>query len=228
MYQKRTVASYARKLLQMDPCLERSVREGIANVSAVARALRPRIESLLGAHVSEDSVLAALKRTKRSLTHPGMGDPVARVLAASRLDLKTGLEKIVVRRSPQAADAVSELASRHRRLFLQVLQGISSYTVVYESRLRDEILSAVPHGSLLAESSGLAALTVVSPPEISGTPGVVSALLQRLASREVNVEEVVSCHTDTIVIVRVEEGGRAFDALQELISECRSLVAGKA
>ncbi|WP_174449068.1 ACT domain-containing protein [Conexivisphaera calida] len=206
----------------MDPCLHSMLREGLANASAVARSLRPRVESLVGAPVGEEAVLAALKRMRGS-GEGGTGQQIARVLAASRLDLKTGLGKMVIRRSQQAADAVGELAARHRRIFLQVLQGISSYTIVYESRIRDEVARAVPPGSAIDESSGLAALTVVSPPEISNTPGVVSAILQRLASRGVNVEEVVSCHTDTIVIVRSEEGGRAFDAVQELISECRSL-----
>ena len=206
----------------MDPCLHSMLREGLANASAVARSLRPRVESLVGVPVGEEAVLAALKRMRGS-GEGIMGQQIAGVLAASRLDLKTGLGKMVIRRSQQAADAVGELAAKHRRIFLQVLQGISSYTIVYESRIRDEVARAVPPGSAIDESSGLAALTVVSPPEISNTPGVVSAILQRLASRGVNVEEVVSCHTDTIVIVRSEEGGRAFDAVQELISECRSL-----
>jgi hypothetical protein len=227
LYQKRTVSQYVRRLIQLDPCLDSALRRGFANASAVARILRPQVEALIGASVTEGSVLAALKRMRRPELSGGPELPVARVLSASRLDLKTGLGKIVLRRTPQVADALGELAARHRRMFLQVLQGISSYTVVHESRLRDEILRSVPSGSVLAESSGLAALTVVSPPEISETPGVVSALLQRLASRGVNVEEVVSCHVDTIIIVRSEEGGRAFDSLQELISECRSLARGQ-
>jgi hypothetical protein len=228
LYQKRTISSYVRRLVQMDPCLHSMLREGLANASAVARSLRPRVESLVGAPVGEEAVLAALKRMKGSGEgEGGTGQRIAGVLAASRLDLKTGLGKMVIRRSQQAADAVGELAARHRRIFLQVLQGISSYTIVYESRIRDEVARAVPPGSAIDESSGLAALTVVSPPEISNTPGVVSAILQRLASRGVNVEEVVSCHTDTIVIVRSEEGGRAFDAVQELISECRSLTGAE-
>jgi len=220
LYQKRTVSSYVRRLVQMDPCLSSSIERGLVNTSAVARALRPRVESLMGGRVSEEAVLAALKRMRRG---DGLDQPVARVIAASRLDLKTGLGKVVIRRSPQASDAVGELAARHRRIFLQVLQGISSYVIVYESRIREEIAGSIPPGSVLEESSGLAALTVVSPPEITGTPGVVSAVLQRLASRGVNVEEVVSCHRDTVIIVRAEEGGRAFDAAQELISECRAL-----
>ncbi len=206
----------------MDPCISSALRLGIANASAVARALRPRVESLVGEPVSEEAVLAALKRMKGS-GGASVGDQVARVLAASNLDIKTGLEKVVIRRSRQSADALGELSSRHRRAFLQVLQGISSYTVVYESRLREEVLASVPPGSVIEGSPGLAALTVISPPEIARTPGVVSAILQRLALRGINVEEVVSCHTDTIVIVRAEDGGRAFDAIQELLSECRAL-----
>ncbi len=211
----------------MDPCLHAMLRGGLANASAVARYLRPRVELLMGGPVSGEAVLAALKRMKGS-EGEDVGQRVASVLAASRIDLKTDLGKMVIRRSPQAADAVGELAARHRRVFLQILQGISSYTVVYESRIREKVARIVPPGSLIEEASGLAALIVISPPEISSTPGVVSAILQRLASRGVNVEEVVSCHRDTIVVVRSEEGGRAFDAVQELITECRSLAgAGK-
>jgi acetolactate synthase small subunit len=41
--------------------------------------------------------------------------------------------------------------------------------------------------------------------------------------RGINVEEVLSCHTDTTIVVAVEDGGRAFDALSQLINNCRRL-----
>jgi hypothetical protein len=37
----------------------------------------------------------------------------------------------------------------------------------------------------------------------------------------VNIEDTVSCHTDTIIVVKMREVGKAFTALTDLITEER-------
>ncbi len=71
----------------------------------------------------------------------------------------------------------------------------------------------------LEEGEGGAAITVHSPEEIQTTPGCISAFYNQLSRRKVNVEDTVSCYTDTIMVVDMKDASRAFEALTELVGE---------
>ncbi|MDA4120728.1 MAG: hypothetical protein OK413_01290, partial [Thaumarchaeota archaeon] len=57
------------------------------------------------------------------------------------------------------------------------------------------------------------------PREIITTPGCISSFYNQLSRRRVNVEDTVSCYTDTIMVVDMKDASRAFEAMTELISD---------
>ena len=54
---------------------------------------------------------------------------------------------------------------------------------------------------------------------IISTPGCVSSFYDQLARKRVNVEDTVSCYTDTILVVSMKGASRAFESLTELVSD---------
>jgi aspartokinase len=76
---------------------------------------------------------------------------------------------------------------------------------------------------ILEIENGLAAIIVQSPEDIIKTPGCAIAFYNQLARRHINVEDTVSCYTDTIVLVKMEQVGKAFNALTDLISNSRKM-----
>ena len=68
----------------------------------------------------------------------------------------------------------------------------------------------------------MAAIIVHSPERIIKTPGCAIAFYNQLARRHINIEDTVSCHTDTIRLVKMSDVGNAFNALTDLISSARS------
>jgi len=72
---------------------------------------------------------------------------------------------------------------------------------------------------VLEEGEEGAAITVHSPEEITTTPGCISSFYNQLSRRKVNVEDTVSCYTDTIMVVDTKDASRAFEALTELVGE---------
>ena len=75
---------------------------------------------------------------------------------------------------------------------------------------------------ILEVESDLAAIIVHSPEGIIKTPGCAIAFYNQLAARHINIEDTVSCYTDTIVLVKMSDVGKAFNALTDLISSIRS------
>ena len=57
--------------------------------------------------------------------------------------------------------------------------------------------------------------------DITTTPGCVQTFYNAISRRHINIEETMSCYTETIIILAMEDVSKAFEALTELISEAR-------
>ncbi len=86
----------------------------------------------------------------------------------------------------------------------------------------EEIHKKFNDDDVLDEQSDLAAIIVHSPKEIVRTPGVVLTVYTKIAENHVNIEDTVSCFTDTIVVIRMDDVARTFSSLTDLITECRA------
>jgi len=74
---------------------------------------------------------------------------------------------------------------------------------------------------ILEKEINLAAIIINSPETIAKTPGCLTAFYNQVSRRHVNIEDTVSCYTDTIIVVKMKDVGQAFAALTDLISEAR-------
>jgi len=89
--------------------------------------------------------------------------------------------------------------------------------------VKDRVLKAFGR-DVLEFGDGLAAVIVQSPKEIVETPGCMIAFYNQLSREGINIEDTVSCYTDTIIVIKRKDVGRAFSALSKLIDEMRALV----
>jgi aspartokinase len=105
--------------------------------------------------------------------------------------------------------------------FLHVSESISSITLIFDQKLHKRIRDRLPDSVILEEGDDYAAIIVQSPTKIRTTPGCLINFYNQIARRHVNIEDTVSCHTDTIIVVKMKEVGKAFTALTDLISEER-------
>lgn len=223
--QNWSVNSVVKMLIELDPAIIAGLSGRYVNLSALARLLKPQVEELLKRPVSVDAIISSLKRMKSRPYE--LSFPAAKVIAESRLNLKSDLAKLSIKRTLKTRGIVKEVTYRYRRKFLQVLEGISSITLIHDEKLHLRLKKYFPRQYIIDESSGLVALIIVSPAEITSTPGPLALILNRLVERGINVEEIISCNTDTVVVVRAMDGGRAFDSINELIQRCRQVISTK-
>ena len=163
---------------------------------------------------SRDSALKRL-RGAYSAASPG----VARVIGASIVNVRTHVSRLSVEKTKKTLQTVSSLLSDHQEDFIQVSESLSSITLIFDQRLHKKVRRALSGGEILDEGEECAALTVHSPDTIMNTPGCVSVFYDQLSRKDVNVEDTVSCYTDTIMVVSMKDASRAFEALTELIGE---------
>jgi len=167
--------------------------------------------------VSEVGIATALKRLMGS--YSGSSPKVSRVIARSAVSARTHVSSLSVEKTKRTVQTVSALLSSYPNDFIQVSEGLSSITLIFDQRLHSKVKRSLAGAEVLEEGEGGAAITVHSPEEITTTPGCISAFYNQLWRRHVNIEDTVSCYTDTIMVVDMKDASRAFEALTELIGE---------
>lgn len=216
----RSVTKAVRDEVDSDISIQDAISRDYVNLSALARVLAPKVAARLGRKprgVSEVGVATALKRLRGSYG-PGSAK-VSRVIAGSVVNVRTLVSRLSVEKTRRTLQIVSTLLSAHQEDFIQVSESLSSITLIFDQRLHTKIRKSLSSAEVLDEGEGGAAITVHSPEEIMTTPGCVSSFYNQLYRRRINVEDTVSCYTDTIMVVGMKDASRAFEALTELIGE---------
>ena len=139
-----------------------------------------------------------------------------RVLRKSRLETRTRIGTVTVRYSydnlVRLEKVVNELLSANRLIrLIPTSQGI---VLIVEDDTLSTVTKAISPGNLLKVRKGLVELTVTSPESIEEVPGVMAFLSASLASSGLNVLQVMSCYTDTILILEERDLMEAFAALK--------------
>jgi aspartokinase len=224
-----SVTRAVREEVDSDFSLQDAMARDYANLSALARILLPRVASRTGnkvKKVSEVGIVTALKRLRA--TYSPSSPRVGRVIAESVVSVRTDVSRLSVEKTKRTVQAVSSLLAEFPEDFVQVSESLASITLIFDQKLHARVKKALSGAETLEEGEEGATITVHSPEEIVATPGCVSAFYNQLARRRVNVEDTVSCYTDTIMVVDMKDAGRAFEALTELIGEERRKLGGDA
>jgi len=191
-----------------------------ANLSALSRLLAPKIARRMELRPKDVRVVGVTSALKRLRDAYSVESPSAtKVIAGSIVNVRTHVSRLSVEKTKRTLQTVSALLGTHHEDFIQVSESLSSITLIFDQRLHRMVRRTLGSAEVLEEGEECAAITVQSPQEIIKTPGCVSSFYDQLSRKRVNVEDTVSCFTDTIMVVSMKDAGRAFEALTELIAE---------
>lgn len=219
---RTSVSATVQTLIDNDVSMQDSLERGYANYSAMARILRPRVEEVLGRAVKVESIITAVKRAR--LNYRIARGNIVSIVARSVINLRTDVAKITVEKTKRTVQTVRRTMADLRGEFLQILEGTSAITLIFDDRLFDNVSSMFRRSEILEEKRGLAAIMVHSPRAIIGVPGSAVAFYNPVSRRHINIEETMSCFTDTILVVRMEDVGKAFSSLTEMIYQARQAI----
>ena len=107
---------------------------------------------------------------------------------------------------------------------MQCVQSASAVTIIADSRLKERIIDTVGRFNLIKVRENLVEIAVKSPEKIVDTSGVIAYLITNLSDAGINIEETVSCHTDTIFIVGESDMINAYSVLTKCIQSAEETV----
>jgi hypothetical protein len=215
-----TTSQIVSEIISDKPFLSENLKDGIVNLSSLARQLKPQIEKRLMKKVEAGAIIMALKRYSHH------SDIKTEVLLRNAL-LKLG--DIIIRSNlSDFTYANSEtLLKKHTLLvnkiqdkkdvFFTYVQGVFESNWVI-SNSQDELMSRIfKDEKLLCNNSSLASVTVRLPHENTMLPGFYYYLLRKIAWEGINIIEVVSTTNEFTVIVNEGSVEKVFNVVKSIV-----------
>ena len=217
----KSINGTVKDIISKDISFQDSLHRGYCNISALARILKPQVDKILNKKVNIESIITALKRS-RKIYKIHERRRISLILAGSVISVKTDVAKLSTSKSKNTIEIIAKALKRNADNFISISESILSITLVFDNALLNRVKAMFTYQDILEIESDLAAIIVHSPEGIIKTPGCAIAFYNQLAARHINIEDTVSCYTDTIVLVKMSDVGKAFNALTDLISSIRS------
>lgn len=205
-------------VIKRKPFLEGALVDGLINLSALARQLKPEVEKMVGKEVNDSAVIMALNRL------------VPRLELISTMKVKRVVENmgdIIVRsdlsdytfiNSPTLHNCQAELLNlirEQKNVFCTFSQGISETTLIVSESLNELVKQLFAEEQQIAENHDLSLITVKLPTDNTICPGVYYYLFKELAWDSINVVEVISTTNEFTIVVGDDDIHRAFSILME-------------
>jgi Icc-related predicted phosphoesterase len=214
-----SISKTVQNLIDEDLSLQDALQRDYANYSAIARMLMPKIKETTDSEVNIESVITAVKRAKANYTI--LQGKITRVVAGSGLNIRTDMAKVSVEKTKENLEKIRKTLATFSGDFLQVIEGNSVVTLISDLSSFNKISSIFTKKDVIDQKQNLSTVIIRSPDEITSTPGCVQAFYNAVSRRHINIEETMSCYTETIIILAMEDVSKAFAALTDLITEAR-------
>ena len=214
-----SISKTVQTLIDEDISLQDALQRDYANYSAIARMLMPKIKETADHDVNLESVITAVKRAKANYTI--LQGKITKVVAGSGLNIRTDMAKVSVEKTKENLEKIRKPLATFAGDFLQVIEGNSVVTLISDLNSFNKISSIFTKKDVIDQKQNLSTVIIRSPDEITSTPGCVQAFYNAVSRRHINIEETMSCYTETIIILAMEDVSKAFAALTDLITEAR-------
>ena len=214
-----SISKTVQNLIDEDLSLQDALRRNYGNYSAIARMLMPKIKENVNSDVNLESVITSVKRAKANYTI--LQGKITKVLAGSDLNIRTDMAKVSVEKTKKNLEKIRKTLATFSGDFLQVIEGNTVVTLISDLNSFNKISVIFAKKDVIDQKQNLSTVIIRSPDEITSTPGCVQAFYNALSRRHINIEETMSCYTETIIVLAMEDVSKAFSALTDLITEAR-------
>lgn len=214
-----SIPAVVEEIIKKKPFLESALIEGLVNLSALARKLKPEVEKLAGREVNDGAIIMALNRlvprlellsnVKFQKVIENIGDIVVR---SNLADLTYQNSKSLF--SCQAL--LLERVQQTKDAFCTFSQGIGETAMVVSSALVPVAEDIFKGERQIAKSVSLSSITIKLPAENSIYPGVYYYIFKELAWDNINMVELISTTNEFTVVVHDDDIHRAFSILMDV------------
>lgn len=213
-----TIPNAVEEAIKKKPFLESALVEGLINLSALARQLKPEIEKYTGKEVNDSAVIMALNRLvprlelMSTMRFKRVIDNIGDIIVRSNLaDYAFANSPTLYERQAELLEKVSNIND----IFCTFSQGIYETTLVVSSSIAPWVEEIFANENKISEIGELSSITVKLPDNNSLCPGVYYYIFKELAWENINIVELISTTNEFTVVVSDQDIHKAFRVLME-------------
>jgi len=205
------VPEVVQELLQNDEVALEALQAGLLNFSAYADKIHKKVEKLTFKPVKKGTVVVALTRLVKKAHLAPQRKPDIQL---TNLRLTSSLVCLSFKKT---ADLQRQLAVIHpfnistNDLF-SVTEGVTEVTIICSEDSLADILKHIK-APIKSQFSDLVAVTAQLPEEATHIPNVYHVLINSLASKRINIVELVSTFTEISFLVKKDDMETTLKAL---------------
>ena len=212
---RESLAEKTRVYIDAHPSVKDCVSKGLVNYSSLARAIMKELDL-----DNEEAVMIACRRYASKMgVSTDHEISILNILKDSRLEMRTKTCIVTAKNDWSVLHKMDNLFKDlwNEDSIMQIVQSASAVTIIADKMLKERIIDTVGRFNILKIRENLVEITVKSPEKIVETSGVIAYLITNLSDAGKNIEETVSCHTDTVFIVGEYDMINAYSVLTKCI-----------
>ena len=212
---RESLAEKTRVYIDAHPSVKDCVSKGLVNYSSLARAIMKELDL-----DNEEAVMIACRRYASKMgVSTDHEISILNILKDSRLEMRMKTCIVTAKNDWSVLHKMDNLFKDlwNEDSIMQIVQSASAVTIIADKMLKERIIDTVGRFNILKIRENLVEITVKSPEKIVETSGVIAYLITNLSDAGINIEETVSCHTDTVFIVGEYDMINAYSVLTKCI-----------
>ena len=213
-----TIQELILEKIREHPFLKELICEGLINLSAFARKIKPEIEKKLFKPISTSAVIMSTKRVADKIKNCKK-DPLKEKNLFD-ITVKLNISEYTFKRTEtllQKHERLLSLTKNSELGFFAFTYGIFEMTVLISTKFEDLMLDIFKGEKLTSKIGDLSALILKLPKNAYSSPGIYFNILRQLAWENINIVEVVSTLNEFSIIINDKEIDRAFSILKKHI-----------
>jgi len=215
-----TISQAVEEIINHSPFLTEVLYEDMANITGVARQLRPQVEKKLLIKVSEEAIAMALHRIKKKLKPPTSGIEVLK--DTKNITICSNLIEFVISNSPDIVDIhreVLKISQNKKDTFFNISVGLTEATIIVSSELEHELEQILKNQKNVMKINNLSSITM----KLSSKMTLTSTdeyylVLKALAWSGISVIEVTSIGWELNMLFMNQDVNQAFSVIKSLTS----------
>jgi len=214
-----SIGKITEDLINRSPFLREAMTDDLINISALARKLKPEIESTIGKEVKEGAIIMAIKRMTPGLYHrlnlkitKVMGDLGDFLVRSNLIDYTYENSDSI---KAKQGELINEI-NKDNDSFFALCKGVTETTFIVNAQKKEVVERIFKNDKLKSNNNDLASVTVKLPKINTEIYGIYYYILKHLAWEGINIIEIVSTSNEFTVIVKQDDVDKAFKILMQI------------
>jgi hypothetical protein len=205
--------------IKRSPFLMESLKEGLINISALARKIQKQVEKSIGKPIQTSAIIMAINRLPLQVGQKTESDLLRYISKLGDVRVRSNIVDYTFIQSGTIVHAQTSLLVRAAELpksFHSISQGVTETTILVDEQLERDLIHIFRKEKCIEKERDLTVLTFLLPSENRVLYGFYYFILREFAWNGINLVEIISTSNEFTLVVATKDLDASFKVLANL------------